>query len=86
MLLYKVMIRPHLEYGDFIINSANQVLVDRLETLQEKAIRLSEYKSHNNRIDISKLKDAFGIEKLCIRRKRSLLKIMYSQSKVDDNI
>ena len=25
LLLYKVMIRPHLEYGDFIIDSANQV-------------------------------------------------------------
>ena len=86
LLLYKVMIRPHLEYGDFIIDSANQVLVDNLETLQEKAIRLSEYKSRNDRTDISKLKDMFGIEKLCIRCKHSLIKIMYSQSKVDDNV
>ena len=43
-------------------------------------------KSRNNRNDISKLKDTFGIENLCIRRKRSLLKLMYSQSKVDDNL
>ena len=43
LLIYKVMIRPHLEYGDFIVESSNQKQIDRLEQLQEKSIRLAEF-------------------------------------------
>ena len=42
-LMYKVMIRPHLGYGDFIIDLTTVAHVDELECLQEKCSRLSEY-------------------------------------------
>ena len=37
LLLYKVMIRPFMEYGDFIVDSAHQTIIDKLEKLQEKS-------------------------------------------------
>ena len=49
---------------EFIADSANQYQIDRLEKLQEKELRLSEYKSCDNRENMSKLKIDFGIENL----------------------
>ena len=43
LLIYKVMIRPHLEYGDFLVDSAHQGNIEKLEKLQEKVLRLVEY-------------------------------------------
>ena len=87
LLLYKVMIRPHLEYGDFLIDSANQKHIDNLERLQERILRVIEYESiSTNRKEMSILKNSLGIEDLSVRRKRSLLRIMYSQSKKPMNV
>ena len=58
------MIRPHMEYGDFIVDSANRGLVCRLDRLQEKALRLAEYKSNAKKKDISNLQSDFKIEHL----------------------
>ena len=41
------MIIPHMEYGDFIVDSANQISIQKLDKLQEKAIRLAEYRPYN---------------------------------------
>ena len=81
LLIYKVMIRPHLEYGDFIIESSNVGNIDKLERLQEKCLRLSEYQAPAKRKEMSMLKIKFRIEDLKIRRKRSLLRLMHNQSK-----
>ena len=86
ILVYKVMILPHMEYGDFIVDTANQIFINKLDKLQEKAMRLAEYRSYENRQDISKLKEFFGLEKLETRRNRSLLRLMFSQSKVPSNV
>ena len=86
ILLYKVMIMPHMEYGDFKVDSANQISIQRLDKLQEKAIRLAEYRPYNQRQEISKLMDFFGLEKLETRRNRSLLSLMYTQSKMSSNV
>ena len=80
------MIMPHMEYGDFIVDSANQISIQRLDKLQEKAIRLAEYRPYNQRQEISKLMDFFGLEKLETRRNRSLLSLMYTQSKMSSNV
>ena len=74
-----------MEYGDFVVDSANHVLVNRLDKLQEKALRLAEYKPKAKRKDISKLQLDFKIENLEIRRKRSLLRLMFNQSRTDSN-
>ena len=84
LLLYKVMIRPHLEYGDFLIDSANQKCIERIERLQERIMRVIEYEPVAK--EMSKLKQFMGIEDLKVRRKRSLLRLMYSQSKNSVNI
>ena len=83
ILLYKVMIMPHMEYGDFIVDSANQISIQKLDKLQEKAIHLAEYRPYNQRQQPSKLMDFFGLEKLETRRNRSL---MYTQSKTSSNV
>ena len=75
-----------MEYGDFVVDSANQQLVVRLDKLQEKALRLAEYRSNVKKKEMSILKSDFNIEDLEIRRKRSLLRLMYIQSKVDGNL
>ena len=86
LLIYKVMIRPHMEYGDFIVESSSKSHIDKLERLQEKSLRLAEYQSPGKKKDISILKSNFGIENLSIRRKQSLLRLMYSQSKKVENL
>ena len=87
LLLYKVMIRPHLEYGDFLIDSANQKCIDKLERLQERVVRVIEYEPlSNKRKEMSNLKISMNIDDLSVRRKRSLLRIMYSQSKQTLNV
>ena len=86
ILLYKVMIRPHLEYGDFIVGTANQNFINKLDRLQDKAVRLAEYRTYENRQNISDLMNVLGIEKLEIRRNHSLLNLMYTESKIPSNI
>ena len=80
--IYKVMIRPHLEYGDFLVDSAPQGNIEKLEKLQEKVLRLVEYQYFRaNRKDMSTLKLSLKIENLETRRKRNVLRLMYDQSK-----
>ena len=87
LLLYKVMIRPHVEYGDFLIDSSTQKCIDRIERLQERTVRVIEYEHlPNKRKEMSKLKSSLGIEDLAVRRKRSLLRLMYSLSKQPTNV
>ena len=74
-----------MEYGDFIVNSANRGHVCRLDRLQEKALRLAEYKSNAKKKDISNLQSVFKIENLETRRNRSLLRLMFNQSKIHGN-
>ena len=85
LLIYKVMIRPHMEYGDLVVDLASKKHIDKLERLQEKGLRLTEYQAPGKKNDISKLKLEFRVEDLSIRRKRSLLRLMYRQSKDDVN-
>ena len=80
------MIRPHLEYGDFIVGTANQNFINKLDRLQDKVVRLAEYQTYENRQDISDLMNVLGIEKLEIPRNRSLLNLMYTESKIPSNI
>ena len=87
LLIYKTMIRPHFDYGDYIIDSGIQSKIEKMERIQDRIIRTIEYKYiMEERDDIDKLKTRYNIEKLYIRRKRNLLKIMFGQSLNTDNI
>ena len=61
--IYKTMIRPHLEYVDFVIDSGSKKLVNRLNRLQERALRRIEYSTRpENRKSYPELEKQYGIE------------------------
>ena len=81
------LIRPHVEYVDFIVESGSKKLVSRLEKLQERALRRIEYcKKSENRKEYSVLENEYKIENLSIRRNRNLLRYMFLQSKNEINM
>ena len=85
--IYKCMIRPHLDYIDYVIDSTSSDRVSKLDKLQNKAIRRIEYCiDKNKRKDIDVLHIMYNIEKLSVRRNRNLTKIMYRESKDMKNI
>ena len=87
LLIYKVMIRPHMEYGDFVVESAYQSNISKLDKLQEKNIRLAEYQNcYLKKKDMSILQQTFAIVNLDVRRKRSLLRLMYIESNSNRNL
>ena len=80
--IYKIMIRPHLDYIDFVVDSASAGRVKKLDNLQRKAVRRIEYcTAKENRLDYMALQDKYNIEDLRLRRKRNLVKIIHSQRK-----
>ena len=81
--IYKTMIRPHLDYIDFVINSSSVDRVKRLDTLQNKALRRIEYcMIKENRLEYSVLQKKYNIEDLRLHRDRNLIKIMHAKSPV----
>ena len=56
LLIYKVMIRPHFDYGDYMIDSGTQKNIDKLERIQNRFVRTIEYKSTEKRENIDALK------------------------------
>ena len=81
------MIRPYLEYVDFVTESSTKEKVERIDKLQDKAIRCIEYCNNpEDRESYEVLERKYKMEKLCVKRKRSLLRMMYIASKDIDNI
>ena len=86
-LIYKVMIRPHFDYGDYMIDTGLQKNIEKLERVQERIVRTIEYKFNSQtRENLETLYVKYNIEKLYKRRQRNLLKIMFDQSNVEENI
>ena len=87
MRIYKCMIRPHLDYIDFVVESGSADRIQKLDNLQKKAIRRIEYcLIPANRQNLDVLLGKYKIECLRLRRKRHLVKIMYSQSSHVQNL
>ena len=85
--IYKCMIRPHLDYIDFVVDSSASDRILKLDRLQEKAIRRIEYcvdRKRRKKVDV--LQEEFNIEPLLLRRQRNLVKIIYKTSKNDVNV
>ena len=81
------MIRPHLEYIDYVIDSCTKDKIDKIDKLENRALRRIEYCLRPDlRLEYLKLRMKYNIEQLEIRRERSLLRIMYDMSKDRDNI
>ena len=74
------MIHPHLEYIDSIIDSSRESIL-KIGKLQDKTLRRIEYCNNLlDRLEYDELRRQYNIEQLLVRRKRSLLRIMYNQS------
>ena len=85
--IYKTMIRPYLEYVDFVIESCTKERVDKIDQLQKRALRRIEYCCNPEQRETYKfLGSKYNIEELHVRRKRSLLRHMYINSKDINNI
>ena len=85
--IYKTMIRPYMEYIDFIVESGTKEKIEKLDKLQDRALRRIEYCVNPvDRLEYGALRSKYNIEELEVRRKRSLLRIMYDQSKDENNI
>ena len=81
------MIRPHLDYIDYVVDSSSKENISKLDRLQNKAIRRIEYCVNvEHRKDIDLLHHDYNIEKLPLRRKRNLVKIIYRESNDIQNI
>ena len=81
VLIYKTMIRPHLDYIDFVVDSGSADRIRNLDTLQKKAVRRIEYCTDPEiRQGSEVLMEKYKIEDLKLRRKRNMVKIMHAQS------
>ena len=73
LCVYKTMIRPHFDYGDYMIDSGTQNRIDKIERIHDKLIRTIEYKGNTGkRDDIDVLRKEYNIESLSIMYKESL--------------
>ena len=78
--IYKTMIRPHLDYIDFVVDSSSTDRVKKLDSLKKKALRRIEYNMNpQDRKDYQILQDEYKIEDLRLRRKRNLVKIIHTR-------
>ena len=85
--IYKTMIRPHLDYIDFVVESGSANRIQKLDTLQKKALRRIEYCMNvENRQDKKALQGKYKIEDLQLRRKRNLVKIIHTLSADSENL
>ena len=85
--IYKFMIRPLLEYVDFIVDSGSKCLISKLDRFQDRVLRRVENCTNpESRKSYAELGKLYNIEPLRVRRKRSLLRVMYTQSKDEINI
>ena len=82
LLIYKVMIMPHFDYVDFVIDSATKEKTNRLERLHKRAVRTIEYTvDPETRKDITELYKKYNLTSLYQRRAEHLLLFMYKISK-----
>ena len=85
--IYKCMIRPHMDYIDFVVESGTSEKISRLDRLQEKALRRIEYcVDPTERKSYAVLQKEFNIEPLSLRRKRNLVNIVHKISKDESNL
>ena len=85
--IYKTLIMCHMDYGDFVIDSGIKANIDRLDRLQTRTIRCIEYQLDRDKLkDLNILYQRYKLEPLEVRRKRNLVKLMYSESKQPLNL
>ena len=80
------MIRPHLNYIDFVIDSASADRIRKLDNLPKKAVCRIEYSlAPESRKHIETLVEKYEIEDLKNRHKKNLVTTMHTQSTLNGN-
>ena len=86
-LIYKQTILPYFDYGSFLMNSAKQSTVSKVDKYQKRALRLIEYKPKPIRAKhLNVLLQEYRISSIRRRRDEQLLAFMYSISRNKDYI
>ena len=75
--IYKTMILPVMEYGDIAYDNSNQKLLDKLQTLQNKALRIC--LNRQGHVPVILLHRECKIAKLEARRIAHLRMFMFKQ-------
>ena len=82
LIIYKVMIMPHFDYVDFVIDSATKEKTERLERLHKHAVRIIEY-THDidSKEPYSNWLILYNLTSLYHRRIEHLLVFIYKMGK-----
>ena len=87
IMIYKQTILPYMDYSSFLIDSACQYSLSKLDKIQKRCIRLIEYSKKDQREkDLGILLKNYKIEPIRERRKKQLLSFMYAESKLSLNL
>ena len=84
-LIYKQTIIPLFDYADFLIESGRNVLIERLDTLHSKALRIIDCKL-NKRADDTQLERVYGLQSPVSRRWEHHCAVMYRLSRMQCNL
>ena len=82
IMIYKQTILPYMDYCSFVMDSACQYSLSKLDKIQKRSIRLIEYKTRKDqRKDINILLKEYYIQPIRERRVQQLLCFIYQESK-----
>ena len=84
-LLYKQLVRPHLEYCDFLIDSSLKKHIDKFDNVQKRAVRTINY-GHGVHKTYAETLHEYDIQNLRVRRKEHLLMNMFAQKNNSDYV
>ena len=87
IMIYKQTILPYMDYSSFLMDSAYNYSLSKLDKIQKRCLRLIEFKDKAHREkDLHVLMRNYRIEPIRERRHRQLLSFMYTESKVKSNL
>ena len=84
-LLYKQLVRPHLEYCDFLIDSSLKKHIDKFDNVQKRAVRTINY-GHGVHKTYAETLHEYDIQNLRVRRKEHLLMNMFAHKNNSDYV
>ena len=79
LTIYKSKILPYFDYGDIFYIKTHQRTIDKLQKLQNRAIRLC--LGHHNRYNVDLLHHESGVSTLVLRRICHLVNFVYPRSR-----
>ena len=84
-LVYKTHVLPMFDYADFLVESGKTEKIERLDTIQKRALKIIDSKT-NQGLDDSQLLTLYGLQTLAARRAQHHLVLMYRLKQEKDYI